>query len=178
MEGILEEIRATYDCGIWYPVVASTLMLPDACGAIEYWGQTKRPRDRYIDWYDQWVTPSFSPSNTKFDGSVVYIVRNALMHETTGFTRGCHGFDRIIFVPPNKSGVTLEFNLLSSARIEEIAFQVTIEGFMNAVEHGVREWLKEVGLDQDRRRATALENIIQYRPHGHSPFISGVPVVS
>lgn len=36
MEHILDEIRATYNCGIWYPVISAVLMMPDACGAVEF----------------------------------------------------------------------------------------------------------------------------------------------
>src|SRR3546814_7350752 len=103
MEHILDQIRATYDSGIWYPVVSSALMMPDACGAVEFWGQGKHSRERYVEWYDRWVLPHFSASDGKFDGEVVYIVRNAMIHETTGFTRGKHGFDRVLFIPPNRS---------------------------------------------------------------------------
>lgn len=179
MEPILEQIRATFDCGIWYPVVSSLLMLPDACGAIEFGGQQKKPRDRYIDWYNRWVHPKFKPTKVKFDGSTVYIVRNAMIHESTGFTKGKHGFDRIIFLPPNKSGINIEFFLSSNnGGIQETAFHVTILGFMEAVNDGVREWLEEVRNDSDKRRHTAVENLIQYRPNGQAPHIIGLPVVS
>ncbi|MCW1428042.1 hypothetical protein [Novosphingobium sp. JCM 18896] len=176
MEPILEQIRATYDSGIWYPVVSSMLMLPDACGAAEFWGQEKKPRQRYIEWYDKWVAPHFSPANVKFDGSVVYIIRNALMHEATGFTRGTHGFDRVLFTPPNQHGVVLEFFL--SQTQNETAFQVTILGMLNAIENGVRNWLTEIRADDEKRRENAVAKLLQYRPDGQPPHIIGIPVVS
>lgn len=176
MEPILEQIRATFNCGIWYPVVSSVLMLPDACGAVEFWGQGKKPRDRYIEWYDRWVLPHFKPANVKFDGSVVYIVRNAMIHESTGFTRGEHGFDRILFTPPNKAGIALEFCF--SGGVEEAALQVTILGMMDAMERGVRNWLTDVRTDADKSRETAIAKLIQYRPNGQEPHIVGIPIVS
>lgn len=179
MELILEQIRATFDCGIWYPVVSSALMLPDACGAVEFWGQSKKPRDRYIEWYDRWVLPHFRPNQVKFDGSVVYIVRNAMIHESTGFTRGEHGFDRIMFMPPNNNGITIEFYLSkNNGGVEEAAFQVTISGMMNAMERGVRNWLAEVRNDTDKRREEAIAKLVQYRPNGQAPHIVGIPIVS
>jgi hypothetical protein len=36
MRPFLEELRATLDCGIWSPVVLGLLVIPDACGAVEY----------------------------------------------------------------------------------------------------------------------------------------------
>ena len=178
MEPMLEQIRATFDCGIWYPVISSVLMMPDACGAVEFWGQSKRPRDRYTEWYDQWVLPHFQPSNAKFDGAVVYIVRNAMIHESTGFTRGEHGFDRILFMPPNKHNIVMEFMLsINNGGVEETAFQVTILGMMNAVEQGVRNWLVDVRKDEDKRRETALSKLVQYRPNGQAPHIVGAPIV-
>jgi hypothetical protein len=179
MEAILEQIRATFDCGIWYPVVSSILTLPDACGAVEFWGQNKKPKYRYIEWYDKWVLPHYNPPNVKFDGSAVYIVRNAMIHESTGFTRGEHGFDRILFMPPLKNGLVIE-GLLSSnpVQFKETAFQVTILGLLNAIELGVRNWLKEVRSDTDKRRETAIDKLIQYRPNGQEPHIVGFPIVS
>ena len=179
MESILEQIRATFDCGIWYPVVSSVLMMPDVCGAVEFWGQGKNPRDRYAEWYDKWVLPHFTASVVNFDGSVVYIVRNAMIHESTGFTRGKHGFDRIMFMPPNKNGMVIEFYLSkNNGGVEEAAFQVTILGMMNAMEVGVRNWLADVRADADKRREMAMDKIVQYRPNGQPPHIVGVPIVS
>jgi hypothetical protein len=176
---MLDEIRATYNCGIYYPVVSSVLMLPDACGAVEYWGQIKRPRDRYIEWYDKWVLPHFRANIVNFDGSVLYIVRNAMIHESTGFTRGEHGFDRIFFMPPNKTSGSTEFLFTDGiGGVPEAAFMVTILGLMNAVETGVRNWLSEVRADPDERRAEALSKLVQYRPDGHPPHIMGIPIVS
>lgn len=177
MKHILEQIRATFDSGIWYPVVSSVLMLPDACGAVEYWGKNVRSRRRYVDWYDKWVLPHFTASNVIFDGEVVYIVRNAMMHETTGLTRGDHGFDRVLFVPPNRKGV-LHFNLMQPHKNGETGLHISIEYLMEAVFKGVDNWLTEVAADGDRRRSDAVGNIIQYRPNGHPPFSAGDPVVS
>jgi hypothetical protein len=179
MEPMLDEIRATYDCGIWSPVISSILMLPDVCGAVEFWGQNKRPRDRYIDWYNQWALPQFISPTVTFDGDVVYIVRNAMIHESTGFTRGKHGFDRIVFMPPNRRNVTMEFCLSrNNGGIKEAAFQVTILGFMEAVDRAVRNWLAEVRADPDKRRESAIDKLIQYRPLGQSPHFVGIPVIS
>jgi hypothetical protein len=179
MEPILEQIRATYDCGIWYPVVSSLLMLPDACGAVEFWGCPKKPRDRYIEWYDKWVLPKFTAPNINLDGAVIYIVRNAMVHESTGFTRGKHGFDRILFMPPNNANFYGEFNLMEDCGgLKETAFQITIFGFMQAVEEGVKEWLAEVRGDTDKRREDAISKLVQYRPDGHQPYFFGIPIIS
>lgn len=179
MELILEQIRATFDCGIWYPVVSSILMLPDACGAVEFWAQGKGSSHRYIKWYDRWVLPHFKPSGVNFDGSVVYIVRNAMIHESTGFTRGEHGFNRVLFMPPNKNEFTVEFLLsINNGGIEETAFQVTILGMMEAMDRGVRNWLTDVRNDADKRREAAIDKLIQYRPNGQPPHIVGIPIVA
>lgn len=177
MEATLDQIRATFDCGIWYPVVSAVLMMPDACGAVEFQGQDIRPKARYINWYDKWVLPLF-PSD-KFTGSTVYIVRNAMLHESTGFTRGQHGFDRVIFMPPDPRGNVMERSTLGGVvgTTEEIAFTVTVRGFMEAMDQGVRNWLVEVRSDSDARRRNAIDKIVQYRPHGRDPFIIGLPVI-
>lgn len=179
MEMMLDEIRATFDCGIWYPVVSSVLMLPDACGAVEFWGQGKHSRDRYQEWYNKWVYPDFSAPNVVFDGAVVYIVRNAMIHESTGFARGKHGFDRVMFMPPNKTGWEMNFNIYGNNRESgELLLQVTIRSLMDAVENGVRKWLSEVRSDTDDRRIKALGKLIQYRANGDEVNVAGVPVIS
>ena len=177
MEYILDEIRATFDCGIWYPVISATLMLPDACGAVENWGLPKHPRDRYKEWYDKWVYLSFNSRNVRFDGEVIYIVRNALIHEITGFTSGKHGFDRIMFMPPNKQSNTFDFNLSATTDALTV-LQVSVESMMEAVHQGVRAWLIEVRADSDKRREQAIERLLQIRPNGEYPYFVGMPVIS
>jgi hypothetical protein len=179
MEPILEEIRATFDCGIWFPTISSVLMLPDACGAVDSWGTSKHPRVRYAEWYDAWVLPHFTPqAPATFDGATVYIVRNAMIHEHTGFTRGKHGFDRVLFMPPNKSEISMKFSLMRNiGDTSDTIFQVSLELFMNAVEMGVRNWLAEVRADTDAARRNAIDKLIQFRPDGLDPYITGLPLV-
>lgn len=178
MEALLDEIRATFDCGIWFPTISTVLLLPDACGAIEYWGQQVRPRDRYAQWYDTWVKPHFSVDRPRFDGSVVYVVRNAMIHETTGFTRGQHGFDRIIFTTPG--GIFHgSFNMSApSGPSGEVVLQISLIEMMLAMECGVRNWLIGVRAAPDKRRELALEKLIQYRPNGLPPHFVGMPLIS
>lgn len=179
LEPILEEIRATFDCGIWYPVISSLLMLPDACGAVEFVGQAKRPRDRYVEWYDTWVLPHFGASSLRFDGEVVYLVRNAMLHEVTGFTRGQHGFTRIMFMPPSKNGISFDFNISDHSKLSgEIILQVSISSMMAAIDLAVRGWLRDVRADVNTERARALDKLIQLRPNGHPPHYVGMPIVS
>lgn len=184
MEPILDEIRATFECGIWYPVVLSTLMLPDACGAVEFSGTAIKPRERYQNWYDEWVLPHYnpragSPTAIKFDGEVVYRVRNAMLHETTAFVRGVDGFDRILFTPPNRRGITMDWTLSGNpADLKENAFQVSIQLFFEGVEKGVIAWLEAVRFDTDDRRRKALARLIQLHPEGVDPHIVGIPIVA
>lgn len=178
MEHILDEIRATLDSGIYYPALSATLMIPDACGAIEYWGQAKLPRYRYVEWYDRWVLPFFFSEGVIFDGSIVYLVRNAMIHESTGFTRGKHGFDRVMFMPPNDMIVADRTLLKNVGGTSDTIFVVTISSMLTAMEYGVLAWLKDVRDDVDKRRESAMDKIIQYRPKGHLPYFDGIPIVS
>lgn len=176
---MLDEIRAAFDSGIWYPAIASALMLPDACGAVEYWGSGRHSRDRYAEWYDGWVYPHYNPRTVTFDGAVIYIVRNAMIHESTGFTRGKHGFDRVLFSLPRADGLQSDWNLSGHHHgSTEMIFQVSLEKFLNAMEQGVRSWLTEVRADDDKRRQEAIDKLIQFRPDGHYPHIVGIPIIS
>jgi hypothetical protein len=179
MEAIIEQLQATLDCGIWYPVVAGTLMLPDACGAVEFAGTAKRPGDRYKEWYDQWVYPHYNPQAAnhwlpRFDGDVVYRLRNALMHETTGFVRGVDGFDRVLFSIRRDFDWSLTGN---NGGNPEFAFEIYIGRFFAVVAAAVSAWLLQVRADPDTRRAEAVSKLLQFHPEGVHPHIVGFPLV-
>tara|TARA_B100000378_G_C17956466_1_gene381969 strand:- start:210 stop:746 length:537 start_codon:yes stop_codon:yes gene_type:complete len=178
MEHIFDEIQATLNCGIWYPALASALLIPDACGTIEYALSATKPSARYISWYDKWVEPRFHCLITRFDGNIVYRVRNSMMHEVSGFTKGVDGFDRIIFRPDDK-GLSLNFYLsVNPAGSQETAFLVSIEQFIDALKRGTDEWLLEVRADGDSRRRDAMDRLLQLRPGGCGSHVTGIPVVA
>lgn len=174
VEHIFDEIQATLDCGIWFPALATTLIIPDACGTVEFVGE--KPSTRYIQWYDQWVLPRFSCSIAKLDGAAIYKVRNAMMHEASGFTRGNEGFDRIIFRPPGR-GV---FNFLMSegGGGRERALLISIQEFVDAVLAGAKEWIGQVRSGPNDDRNIAIDALLQVRPQGIDPHITGLLVIA
>jgi hypothetical protein len=68
MRPFLDELKATLDCGIWSPVVLGLLVIPDACGAVEY--PQLGNGDRYKNWFNKYVGSNAS-HRFKFDGEVL-----------------------------------------------------------------------------------------------------------
>jgi hypothetical protein len=175
MEHVLDELRRTLKCGIYYPAIAGALILPDACGAAEYVGKSLKPQFKYVSWYDKWVADSFNPVNVLFRGKQVYLLRNALMHEAACFVRGDVGFDRVIFTPPGSNYHFCSFE--GNGGSPEKAFQVRIDLFVDALVSAAVRWLKEVRTDPDTTRADAIDRLITLHPYGIPPHMVGMPVI-
>jgi len=180
MRAFLEEIRATLACGIWSPALASAMLVPDACGAIEYPVKTDPNqglnRQRYVRWYDKFVkiTPRL---NMRFDGEVVWKIRNAMLHEIALDFKG-YGYDRVLFQPPNRN-VQIDFMLSSNnGGIEETALMRSILPFCEEIIQGAEQWLQEVENDVDNTRLNNLDRLLQYRPLGLAPHVVGLPVIA
>lgn len=175
MEHVLDEMRATFNCGIYYPTAATALMLPDACGAAEFVGQAIKPSDKYKRWYEKWIEPNYCRAgDIKFGATQAYILRNALMHEAATFVRGDVGYDRVVFTLP-QHGLDMDFCYAENAAGRVL--QLSLGNFLTAIEGGVRNWLNEIRTDTDPSRANAVDKLIQYHPQGVARLIVGVPLI-
>lgn len=174
VDHIFDEIQATLNCGIWFPALATTLIIPDACGTVEFAGD--KPSARYIRWYDQWVLPHFTCKVAKVDGAAIYKVRNAMMHEASGFTRGNEGFDRIIFRPPGATSIN--FLMSEPGYGKERALLISIREFVDAVLAGAAEWIEQVRNRTDDPRNIGINALLQVRPQGIMPHFTGSLVIA
>ena len=75
MRDFLEEIAACINAGIYSPALASAMLVPDACGAIEY--PELRNGERYRTWFDAYL-PEYSRAG--FSGAVAWKLRNGMLH--------------------------------------------------------------------------------------------------
>jgi hypothetical protein len=175
MRPFLEELKATLDCGIWSPVVLGLLVIPDACGAVEY--HNLGNGERYKNWYDKYVGV-VKNSKFRFDGEVLWQLRNAMMHETS-LNLSRYGYDRVIFALPNRYGVVLHMNVSSNnVGVKETALTVFLPTFYSEMRAGVEKWLNEIETDDNTIRHDLLGKLIQYRPKGLYQHILGVAVVA
>lgn len=172
MHLLLDEIRATLDCGIWAPALISTLMLPDACGAIEH--PKLRNGERYARWFDAYVRPFGFDGELR--GEAFWMVRNGIIHET-GLRFSKYGYERIGFTIPNRQEITVGGIFSRNCGPDGVsAFTLDLVEFYERVAGGVEKWLSDIA--EDRKKKDRLDTLIQLRPNGMSPVVSGLPVIA
>ena len=175
MHSFLDEIEATLNCGIWAPTLLGLLVLPDACGAVEY--PMDRNGDRYKKWYDKYVGV-YPNSKFRFDGEVLWKLRNSMMHETS-LKLNAYGYDRIFFQLPVQTQVNIHMCLSENfGGTSETTLTVSLRQFFEDMKRGVIQWLKILYDDTDNTRIDRMNGLIQLRPNGVSPHIVGVPVIA
>lgn len=178
MREILDEMIGTLNCGIFFPALSTAFLLPDACGAIEFFGSSEvyRSSDRYKRWYDKWVMGKIGFGDI-LSADVIYKIRNAMMHEVTGFTRGVDGFDRVVFYPPQKYLAINGISLLDRPG-DKAVLMIPITLFIETMAAAVKDWIDEVEADDNPRRRESMDKLLQIRPGGFPPNITGVSVIS
>lgn len=175
MRPFLDELQATLDCGIWSPAVLGLLVIPDACGAIEF--PLLKNGDRYKKWYDKYVR-ACSYSNFRFDGEVLWKLRNGMMHETS-LNLSAYGYDRVMFTTPNRNNNIIHMCLTANnGGVSESALTVYLPQFFADLRQATEQWLSEIENDIDPDRRDRLGKLVQLRPFGLSPHILGLPLVA
>lgn len=80
----IEDIKKALGAQAYLSALALTLTLPDICGKAKYPNE-KSTKVRYVNWYDEYVTPYTTPEGIedipKLDGKRCYALRCAFLHE-------------------------------------------------------------------------------------------------
>jgi hypothetical protein len=176
LTALLREIELSLNNGILGPALISALVLPDACGAIEYPEVPKEQRGaknryRYIEWYGRYIEPVVD-GDFRFAGKAAWRVRNGMIHET-GLRFKEFGYDRIIFVPPGSFEIGVGF--MRDIGTGDSAFVLDLRAYVETIISGVKRWLDDIRPDQEKQKQ--MKTLIQLRPEGLSPFFLGVPVL-
>ncbi len=84
VDNFVDDIRNALKYRSWFSALALALALPDMCGIAEY--PSMSVTQRYISWYDRFVTPVMKEENAKSDrpymsGEMVYNLRNTFLHQ-------------------------------------------------------------------------------------------------
>lgn len=170
----LDEVQGAFDCGLYFVALSSGLLIPDACGAVEY--PDLRNGQRYARWYDRYVeTP---PLGVRYvlNGDMVWKIRNGMIHETALDFRA-HGFDRVLFTIPDRTGLTMDRNAMTECGpSRESAIDLNLELFLQRIIKGANRWVDEISADPEK--SARLDGLIQLRPNGRAPFIVGKPLIS
>ena len=171
MYAFLEEIEATLNCGIWSPALASVLVVPDACGAIEFPDQ--RNGERYKSWYDANVEPFIFTQLSS--GELVWKIRNAMIHEA-GIQFTAFGFDRVLFTVPDKSGNVFDQNTSRPTQDSPLTLNLDLLLFVRRILHGAEQWLSSIR--DDVAKQGRLDRLLQLRPNGLAPHMVGMPLIA
>jgi hypothetical protein len=170
----LDQIKSSIAAGSYAPALLSALVLPDACGAVEYPNEEQpgRNRNRYVRWYDRFVE-TVTDQEFTFSGSAAWKLRNGMIHET-GLRFDEFGYDGVIFVPPGSIGIGV--GLMRDVGPEkQSAFVLDLDQYVQRLLNGAEKWLQEIAGDELKQ--ARLKSLVQLRPEGLSPFFIGVPVI-
>jgi hypothetical protein len=165
---LLGQVRKATVDGSYYLALFVALTLPDICGAMES-SDGIATRDKYVDWFDRYVTPAYSVSGRAFlNGETCYSYRCSVLHQG----RAQHpnlGYSRIIFVEPGATTHVFHNNILNDV------LNIDVSIFCGDIVRGAASWLEDVEGSQDYRKHYSL--FMQRYEAGLPPYIVGVPVI-
>jgi hypothetical protein len=171
----LEEIGLAYESGFYSTALMSALVVPDACGAVEYpnLGNNKR----YISWYDKYVASLYTCPRPKYGGELMWKIRNGMIHETS-LDFCAFDLHSVIFTIP-ETGVSMDFG--SSTALDDdgkVAKQLGLDlrAFTSRIVTGAQAWLKEI--EPIAEKQARLHRLIQLRLGGMPPLVGGIPVIA
>ena len=168
----MEEIQATLDSGIWSPALAAALVVPDACGAIEF--PERRIGERYKAWYDAYVEPFGLQLSS--GGALVWKIRNAMIHEA-GVRFDAFGFDRVLFTVPNRNANFFDQNIMRMGDPDAPwTLKLDLCSFVRRISQGAERWIEAITHEADKQER--LERLLQFRPLGLAPYIIGAPLIA
>lgn len=158
------EIEKAINAELYYLALMMALALPDICAALQS-SDGKSNGHRYKTWWERWMLPSY-PS---VGSDVAWNLRCGVFHQA----RASHPqmpYSRILFTLPNPQQITIH-----RAVVDE-ALNLDLVTFCMDVVEAVDRWYKE---KQDEPSVVRhLPLLVQYRPNGLSPYISGLPLIS
>ena len=165
MEFLLTEIERALNAGLYYNALQSALTLPDICAALmSPNGKTKK--EKYVQWYD---TYAMEPGLNSLSGEDCYFLRCACLHQGQAqHEKSSH--TKIIFQQPGNKNLQLHYVLIADALYIDLVL------FCKNVVSAVRKW--EPKVRDNPVYAANYPNLLQLRPKGLPPYISGIPVIA
>ncbi len=184
MRLLIDQIESSLKSGNYFLSLFTSLTIPDIAGAMDSengWAT----KDKYIDWYEKWVRPrskekmlaqlpeemrdKVPSSESPLDGESCYNFRCSLLHQGRAIQNDQNKFDRIIFVEPQTSGVTIHNTIMNDT------ICIDLKTFCNEIISGANKWLDQA--EGTKRFQKNYENFVKRHPNGLKPFIVGVPVI-
>ncbi len=174
MEEIAKQIQIAINNKLYYLALYVTLTLPDILGALVS-DDGIRNKDRYIWWFDTYVTPQNADSNgnSLLTGEISYKLRCSLLHEGKMELEAERvGYSRIIFTTPEGS---MQSHCFEQQYDDEIALLLNVSTFCEQVLSGLRKFLEDYG-DTEQFKQN-YNSFVTYHPNGLFPYALGMPVI-
>lgn len=171
MRILISEVRAAIKLRLYMPALIALFAIPDAAAAIEYPGE--KPSQRYTRWYD-----SFVGKASGLEGATAWLARNALIHETAvNWHAAGLATNRLIIGIPDaaRSGVVHGVGI-EAASIAGRAGAIDLTLLSSAILEGAERWLGDAERDPDKR--ARIEGLLQVRPDGVEPYMTGRPLIA
>ncbi len=165
MQELLEQIKKGLDEDLYYLSLFSVLALPDLCGAMDS-NDGRASEKKFIKWFDEYVAPKYSGF---VSGNDCYYFRCSLLHQGSS-QHPKNTYDRVIFIEPSKTTNTFHNNVINNA------LNIDLKIFCNDIVEGVEKWLKK-NEDADLYQQN-YDKFMRRYPHGLSPYIVGISVIS
>ena len=169
MKQVIEDVRRSYEAGIYSTALLSTLSMPDACASIEYPGM--RSGERYAIWYDQHVRHRLDLEH-HLTGRVIYKLRCGISHELR-LDDNALRFDEVLFALPkervNRLGVT------RFAAHGRSALVVDLGMYIGDVTCAVEAWMQAA--EADPNKVNGLGRMMRYERTVLDPWFGDNPVI-
>jgi len=161
-----QSIRDAMSSRMWYAAVTMALTIPDICAALET--PSESVKIRYKRWYNAYFSGRF-PYMTDDD---CFSLRNGVVHEGTFGTNG--QYRRIILLLPNedptRGSVSGAGILLGDAMV------VDARMFCEQMLDAMCVWYASSRTNPVVQGN--LPRLVQLRPNGLAPYISGMAVIA
>jgi len=164
MDTILADIDRAIAADLHYLAVVMSVTLPDICAALES-PDGRTSQTKFMAWYDTHLSTKFRLMSARD----CYSLRCGVVHQGRFGLPGKQ-FGRVIFTLPNAQGIVIGQGAINDA----LMFNAV--QFCKTVTETVRDWFAVAAHDPVVQ--ANLPNLIQLRPAGIAPYISGAPVIA
>ena len=163
LEDILAEIDRALDQGFYYLAVATVLTLPDLCVSLA--SEDGRSNGKG---YVKWCNDNLGNEFAWVTGDDLWSFRCGVSHNGR-FGDLKHNVGRVIFSLPFRG------NTFTNCQMND-AYVYSVEDFCRNFMSAVRSWYAAHESDATLRKN--LDRMVQYRPDGLAPYISGMPLLA
>lgn len=161
---LLNEINKAAKGGLPFLAVAMTTALPDICvSLVSEDGRSNGTR------YKEWCKANLGPEFSFLTPDDLWSMRCGVLHNGR-FGDMKHNVGRVIFALPDAGGGTFANNLLNDAYFYSVA------EFCQNFTDAVCRWFE--ANREDKNLQENLPRLMQYRPGGFPPYVSGVTVLA